>query len=213
MTKPGVANWNCKLAVAPRNVAAPCHLGALPMCDNVQTSVVAFGRMLKRTSAFACGDRADQLLQLRRMSKGRRRIGICIAIAMAIGDRRSPCSRRFVTIELRPAGASAEQARCNDGTWLGRNLDGMRHRPLEDDSNTRHLFSSENQVQLRFEEKSSLGRGSFIAVTRQNIPLGYIRQRPDTGAYCYFRGTSNVAKAIFERDNLEALKMAIEKNP
>ena len=68
-------------------------------------------------------------------------------------------------------------------------------------------------MQLRFEEKSSLGRGSFIEVTRQNIRLGYIRQRPDTGAYCYFRGVNNVASASFERDDIESLKKLIAENP
>jgi hypothetical protein len=68
-------------------------------------------------------------------------------------------------------------------------------------------------VQLRFEEKSSPGRGSFVEVTRQNIRLGFIRQRPDTGAYCYFRGMNNVVKASYERDDIEALKVLIAENP
>ena len=69
-------------------------------------------------------------------------------------------------------------------------------------------------MQLKFEEKSSLGRGSFIEVTRQNIRLGFIRQRPDTGAYCYFRGmNNNVVNASFERDDIESLKTLIAENP
>lgn len=68
-------------------------------------------------------------------------------------------------------------------------------------------------MQLRFEEKSSPARGSFIEVTRQNIRLGCIRQRPDTGAFCYFRGMNNVANASFEHDDIESLKVLVAENP
>ena len=66
---------------------------------------------------------------------------------------------------------------------------------------------------MKFEEKTMLGRGSFIEVSRQNIRLGYIRRRPDTGAYCYFRGTNNVVNSTFERDDIEVLKQLIVANP
>jgi hypothetical protein len=66
---------------------------------------------------------------------------------------------------------------------------------------------------MKFEQRTTPGRGSFIEVSRRNIRLGCIRQRPDTGAYCYFRGMNNLANVSFERDDIESLKELIAKNP
>ena len=67
---------------------------------------------------------------------------------------------------------------------------------------------------LRFEQKSTLGFGWELKVLDGAITKGFIRKRPDTGAFCYFRGTSftNI-NSTYEDSELERLKEKVKQNP
>ncbi len=66
---------------------------------------------------------------------------------------------------------------------------------------------------IDFKEKETLGGGWSLEVRRSGILLGHIRQRPDTGAYRYFRGPHNELTPSYENADLEALKEQVTDNP
>lgn len=66
---------------------------------------------------------------------------------------------------------------------------------------------------LEFKKNETLGGGWSLEVRRAGFLVGHIRKRPDTSAYCYFRGSDNILSPSYENADLEVLKRQVSSNP